>query len=204
MWSDTINSKESSPVPLFQKVPPVWSNLEDIRVIIKTRNQRLPAQCLKILPSIISGVRSVTYIGSNLWMELLTLANGMLLQEEIPHSYHLALFREALNIVDSWLLREILLIKNKAATELTQGGSRITSNSLISCIKFQARLPHASLCHFRKLVIHLFSYLIPEQTIYLWKAALQLCLSVSESRRYIISDFIFLFRGLFCWLSHAV
>lgn len=55
-------------------------------------------------------------------MELLALADGMLLQEEIPHSYHLALLRAALNIDDSWSLLEILLIKNKATTKLSERG----------------------------------------------------------------------------------
>lgn len=55
-------------------------------------------------------------------MEWMTLPNGMLLREEDPHSNHLALFREALNSVDAWSLREILLIKNKAATKLSERG----------------------------------------------------------------------------------
>lgn len=88
MESDTTNitSRESAPVPLFKKVSPAWSNLGDIRVLIKIRKQRLPAQPLKILPSVTSGVRSVTHNGSHLWMEILTLADGKLLCEGIPHS----------------------------------------------------------------------------------------------------------------------
>lgn len=39
MWSDTINSQESPPVPLFQNVPLVRSTLGIIRVVSKKQTQ---------------------------------------------------------------------------------------------------------------------------------------------------------------------
>lgn len=70
-------------------------------------------------------------------------------------------------------------------------------NSLKSCITSSKTHPVLPSAILRNLWFTFFSHPIPKQWIFIWIAALQLHLSVSESRRCIISGFIFLFRVRF-------
>lgn len=84
----SLTLQKSSPVPLSLEVPPVWSNLRDHRVSTKIRKQRLPAQPLKILSSIIIRIESSYTHRMKLINGITDFGNWHVLQEEISHSYH--------------------------------------------------------------------------------------------------------------------